>query len=202
MRGGSGRRRCRSSGALAASWTGILASTAIDLRIVRKLDDEKISFCLIGAAALAANGFARYTADVDLLTVEAKVLVAAFWKDFQRQPELRRGDAADPLRGVVRWSNEVPLDLIVGRGHAARWAVATAVALPSFPCPVATPLALTLLKLEAGSPQDRADILSLVSVQREVNRAAWLEEVRGHLKRLSAGARAAWKALQADLATL
>ena len=179
-----------------------MASIAIDPEVAERFADEKIGFCLIGAAALAANGFARYTADVDLLTVDKRVLVDAFWAKLQRPPEVRRGDAEDPLLGVVRWSGEAQLDLIVGKGHAARLAVDTAVALPGNPCLVATPLALALLKLEAGSPQDRADILSLVAVQRELNGAPWLRDVPQHVKKLSADARAGWKALQADLAKL
>jgi hypothetical protein len=179
-----------------------LVSIAIDPQVLRKLENEKVGYCLIGAAALAANGFARYTADVDLLTVDKKALVAAYWDGLRRRPEVRRGDADDPLLGDARWSGETQLDLIVGKGHAAHLAVDTAVGLPGNPCRVATPLALTLLKLEAGSPQDRADVLSLVSVQRELNGAPWLAEVTQHLKKLSRDARAAWKALQADLASL
>jgi hypothetical protein len=177
-----------------------LASSALDPQVLGRLEERRISFCLIGAAALSANGFARYTADVDLLTLDTRVLVMSFWEGLVRTPEVRKGGEDDPLQGVVRWSGDLPLDLIVGRGHAARLAVDTAVVLPTFPALVATPLALTLLKLEAGSPQDRADILSLASVQRELNGAAWLAEVPLHLDQLSQAAREVWQAMQIDLA--
>ncbi len=176
-----------------------MASGALDPRVVGRLEHEGVAFCLIGAAALSANGFARYTADLDLLTLDPRVLDRSFWDGLPLAPELRKGGEDDPLRGVARFEGEVPLDLIVGKGHAPRVAVGTAVPSSTFACRVAPPLALTLLKREAGSPPDRADLLSLVAVQRELGSAAWLAEVPGHVAHLSAAARAAWGDLQVDL---
>jgi len=170
----------------------------IDARLIAWLEGKKVRFCVIGGVALAVHGFARYTADVDLLTMETAVLDPAFWSGTVAT-EIRVGDADDPLAGLVRWPGEPEHDLLVGRGYAMQLAVDTAASSSALGCPVATPLALVLLKLEAGGPQDRSDILSLVEAQRVLGRAAWLAEVPSHLPCLSAEARACWERVEADL---
>jgi hypothetical protein len=170
----------------------------IDARLIAWLEGKKVRFCVIGGVALAAHGFARYTADVDLLTMEAAVLEPGFWSGTVT-PEIHIGDADDPLAGLVRWPGEPEHDLLVGRGYAMQLAVDTATSSSALGCPVATPLALVLLKLEAGGPQDRSDILSLVEAQRTLARASWLAEISQHLPRLSAEARACWERVEADL---
>jgi hypothetical protein len=52
--------------------------------------------------------------------------------------------------------------VVVGRGHAAREALGTAVHHPRLGARVATPLSIVLLKLEAGGAQDSYDILALM----------------------------------------
>lgn len=164
------------------------------------LDGKSVPFCLIGASALAARGFARFTADVDLLTLSADVLRPEFWAGFEHgSVEIRQGEPGDPLRGVVRLGLEPVHDLVVGLGYAAKVATDTAETVPTVPCKVATPLGLVLLKLEAGSPRDRLDILGLVSAQRELTGAPWLPDLPGHIPRLSREAQAVWEKVKADL---
>lgn len=170
----------------------------IDRRLTAHLEASGIRFCLVGGVALAAHGFARYTADVDLLTMDARVLAPELWAAIPAV-EIRSGDPDDPLAGLVRWPTEPRHDLLVGRGYAMRLAVDTALRSSVLGVPVATPLALTLLKLEAGGPQDRNDILALVDAQRSLGVAAWVEEIAGHVPRLSAHAQACWKRVAADL---
>jgi hypothetical protein len=173
-------------------------STVVDASVVALLDRLGVRFSLIGGVALGAHGFARYTADVDLLTMDGRVLAEEFWTG-STLPEIHRGDPDDPLAGLVRWDLDPTHDLLVGRGHAMQLAVDSAAADATLGCRVATPLALVLLKLEAGGPQDRNDILSLVDAQRTLGSAAWLSEVASHLGRLSAPARAAWERVRGDL---
>ncbi len=170
--------------------------------VAEEIRRHGVPCCLIGAAALAVHGFARYSADIDLLTLDRRVLSENFWKGASPAPEVRVGDADDPLAGVVRWHVEPEVDLIAGKGHAARFALETAAPAPGLPCPVATPLALALLKLEAASPQDLADVLSLAAVQRELNGAPWVAEIPSHVAKLSAAARAAWQQLEPALARI
>jgi len=165
----------------------------------RVLAERQIPYALIGAMALARHGAARYSADVDLLTLRPEVLSADFWVGFPSVPALRRGDVEDPLEGVVRWSGPRPVDLIVGKGPAMAFAVQTASQDEELGIPVVSPLGLFLLKLEAGGPQDRYDILSLVAAQRALNGASWLAEVAAREGLLSASARGVLEELRALL---
>ena len=106
--------------------------------------------------------------------------------------EIRRGDADDPIAGLVRCPGPPPHDLLVGRGYAAQLAVDTAEASAALGCAVATPLALTLLKLEAGGAQDCWGVVSLIQAHRALGRVAWVDEVPAHLPRLSVEARTCW----------
>jgi len=170
----------------------------VDPTLVAYLDTRGVRFCVIGGVALAVHGFARYTADVDLLTMDATVLAADFWSG-SAVTEIRRGEGDDPLAGLVRWSSEPPHDLLVGRGHAMRFAVDTAAENTTVGARVATPLGLVLLKLEAGGPQDRNDILALVQARQALAGAGWLADVPAHLPHLSAEARACWARVEPDL---
>lgn len=163
-----------------------------------RLDRSGVSWCMIGGSALAAHGYARFTADVDVLTMDDRVLDQNFW-DGDEAPEIRKGDWDDPLRGVVRFHGEPGLDLIVGAGYAMRFAVETAELHPTLGFRVATPLAMVLLKLEAGGPMDRSDIIGLVDTRRQLDSVEWLGEIAQHLPRLSDEARACHAALAPHL---
>lgn len=59
---------------------------------------------LIDAYAMAVRGYPRFTIDVDLLTADDCVLDPAAWAALEREGAAvgpRRGDADDPLGGVV-----------------------------------------------------------------------------------------------------
>lgn len=170
----------------------------VDAGVIALLERLGVRFCVIGGVALGVHGFARYTADVDLLTMDGRVLAEGFWTG-GAVPEIRRGDADDPLAGLVRWQVDPVHDLLVGRGYAMQLAADSATPEATLGCPVATPLALLLLKLEAGGPQDRNDILALADAQRTLGTADWLGEIVTHLPRLSTPARATWERVRADL---
>jgi hypothetical protein len=57
---------------------------------------------------------------------------------------------------------------------------------------VAAPVGLILLKLEAGSPQDAADILALLGNAGALGRPSMKEEVASTVPRLTQDARTFW----------
>lgn len=134
------------------------------------LDREHVAFALIGGDALAAHGVARSTLDTNLFTVDQRVLDAPFWSRLRDTPgrtiDVRRGDADDPLGGVVELTapGDRPIDVIVGRSPwQANMAVeAERAVIQGIEIPVARVSDLILLKLYAGGPQDVADIHQLL----------------------------------------
>jgi hypothetical protein len=175
-------------------------SRVLDRSLLDLLDQRQVAYCVIGGVALAAHGHARYTADVDLLTMDRRVLDVEFWAGAPRAVELRTGDADDPLAGLVRWPASPPHDLVVGRGHAMSVAVAPAAHDTLLDAPVASLEAMVLLKLEAGGPQDLNDILSLADAVRVLGgQVHWHATIGPHLERLSAPARLAWQRVAGDL---
>lgn len=139
-------------------------------RVHATLDRLGVPHALVGAAALAAHGVSRATLDLDVLVTDGRTLDAATWQPLEAagvRVDIRRGDADDPLAGVVRIEHgtDRPVDVIVGR---AAWQAdvlrrATAVQIGGAAVPVATAADLVLLKLYAGGPQDRWDVAQLLA---------------------------------------
>lgn len=156
-----------------------MSADTILARVTARLTERGIEHRLIGAAALAAHGVTRSTRDVDLLAVDPAVLDAALWVGAVPPGftvEIRRGDAADPLLGVVRIEEDLAddadwerlpeaLDIVVVGG---RWAAR----MTSSPGPelligatavrAVAVVDLVLLKLYAGGPRDAWDIAALL----------------------------------------
>jgi len=167
-------------------------------RVAGLLATERIPFALIGAAALAARGVSRSTHDLDLLTTDRRVLDPALWRRLTGvDTEVRRGDASDPLEGVVRLASqgEPDVDLIVGR---ARWQTAIVgraetVRVGDIDLPVARAADLILLKLFAGGTQDRWDIEQLLATG---DRGVLVGEVERALRDLPPASLTLWAALR------
>lgn len=166
----------------------------VDAELRRRLDAAQIQYCLIGAAALAVHGYVRATADIDLLTLDERVLAETFWAG--TKVAIRRGDRDDPLVGSIVWTSAIQHDVIVGRGYAASLALRTAPPNAELGCRVADPLALALLKLEAGSAQDLYDVVALIQRRHSIDGAPWADDIQGHLPQLSSAARDAWARMQ------
>jgi len=137
-------------------------------RVTRVLADRHVPHALIGAAALAARGIARSTFDLDLLTVDRRVLDRTLWAPLEAEGiavDIRAADATDPLGGVVRLTaaGERPVDLILGRHEWQARAVTRSERLPDGP-PVVTAVDLILLKLHAGGTQDLWDVRALLEL--------------------------------------
>lgn len=174
----------------------------IDPEIAACLRDAGIRFCLIGAQALARHGVVRFTADADLLVMNARVLSRDFWPPALAGAisALRRGDGDDPLAGVVRFTTRPQVDLLVGRGEIMRAAVDNAVHDGMIGAPVATPLDLVLLKLEAGGPLDLGDIINLVEAQREIAPGVDLvAAIDARAQALSDWGKRAWARVRPDI---
>ncbi len=125
--------------------------------------------------------------------LDPRVLHADLWTEWGAgAPRITKGDCDDPLGGVVRFPGSPRQDLILGRGAAARIALETCERAESFPCPVASPLGLILLKLEAGSPQDAADILALLGNAEALGHPSLKEDVASTIPQLTHDARAFW----------
>ena len=139
--------------------------------VCARLDAASVGYALIGGAAMGLQGVPRSTQDFDLLTVDARVLDAAFWKDVAGAARLRRGDADDPLAGVVRLESAglFPVDLVVGRFEWQRRIVERAerLAVGRGKVPVVGAADLILLKLFAGGSQDAWDIEQLLAVNSQ-----------------------------------
>lgn len=171
-------------------------------RVAAILDEAGARYAVIGAAALAARGVARSTRDVDLLALADTCLDAARWAPLAEagiEVTISRGDAEDPLSGVVRFTapDERPVDLVVGR-H--RWQArvldrATPVAMPGAPLPTAQARDLVLLKLFAGGAQDAWDVLQLLAGP---DRETLVSQVSADVDVLPARCRRLWEQVLED----
>jgi hypothetical protein len=163
------------------------------------LTEHHVSFALIGAAALAIHGVARSTLDIDLLVIDARVLSESFWSGLPPavRVDIRTGDAADPLAGVVRLraDGERDVDIVVGRGAWQADLIARAEPTPhgALDLPVVQVADLVLLKLYAGGSQDRWDIEQLLA---RPDRHVLAEQVEARLAPLPDGARTLWTTLR------
>ena len=171
-------------------------------RVMSALDARGIAHALIGAAALAASGVARSTVDLDLLTLDSRVLEHDLWTTLREagvEVDIRIGDVDDPLAGVVRISStgQRPVDIILGRHSWQRRAVGRARLLPNG-VKVVRPSDLVLLKLYAGGTQDLWDIRQLLEA---VNDTDLVAEVEADLGELPADARALWNIVRRPDAT-
>ena len=150
------------------------------------LTGRGMDVAVIGAAALAAHGVPRATADLDLLAVDLAVLDDEVWSDLRAagdEVEVRRGDEADPLAGVVRVAREgdASVDVIVGKAAWQRDLLgrASPTRVVDTELPVVAASDLALLKLYAGGPQDAWDIDQLLNVDPGI--AAQVEAGLGSL---------------------
>jgi hypothetical protein len=161
-------------------------------RVLRSIDAPH---ALIGAHAMAARGYPRFTVDIDLLTSDARVLVPSLWTPLVEagaSVDPRKGDTEDPLAGVVHilLSDGTDVDLIV-----ARWKWEAAVIERAEPMQVAgteikVPRTsdLILLKLAAGGYTDLHDAAALLALAEDQA----IPEVERHIADVRPDVRALW----------
>lgn len=172
--------------------------TALLSGAVKLLEECGARPALIGAMALAVHGIGRSTQDVDLLVVDRSVLAADVWKGLARRGaavEIRRGDADDPLAGVVRLSRpgEAAVDVIVGKREWQSQALdrRVEVNLEGLRLHAVRAPDLVVLKLDAAGPQDLLDIRLLLHGR---DGAALRAEVEALLRSLPQSLRVTWAA--------
>lgn len=142
-------------------------------QVTSALRQERIDFAIIGAAALAAHGVSRSTVDIDLLVTDPRVLSLQWralnptWDAADVHVDVRRGDADDPLAGVIRFTQpgEREVDLVVGRYQWQRNIIGRAhpIDLEDIQIPVVDLAGVILLKLYAGGAQDAWDVEQLLA---------------------------------------
>ncbi len=171
--------------------------------VVALLDGNAIDHTLIGAAALAIHGVSRSTADIDLFTLDDRVLQEQLWSDLRgRGVDVRslRGDYEDPLAGSVRlaMAGERTVDVVVGRYEWQKKIVESSeiTSIGEVTVKVAGPAGLVLLKLYAGGPKDAWDIRSLLESHQS---AASIEaDVNAEVLRLPADSQNLWKRIREE----
>ena len=171
-------------------------------RVTAVLDGAGPRYAVIGASAMAARGVARSTHDIDLLTLADACLDAALWAplaDAGVAVSVTRGDAEDPLAGVVRFEEggTRPVDLVVGR-H--RWQVrmldrAEPAVVGGSSVPTVQARDLIALKLFAGGAQDAWDVAQLLAGP---DREALIAEVSADIGDLPARCRKSWERILAE----
>lgn len=173
--------------------------TALFDEVTRHLATRHIRYAVIGAAALALHGVSRSTFDQDLLVTDSSVLAAEMWEPLRNSTaiDVRRGDAGDPLAGVVRFqrADERPVDIVVGRFKWQSDIVLRAERLgaPGAEIPLARAADLVLLKLYAGGSQDRWDIEQLLALDLD---GAIRTEVESRISDLPGRCETMWAALR------
>jgi hypothetical protein len=136
------------------------------------LESHGVGTVVIGAVALAAHGYVRFTEDLDLgVSTDAGTLrhIAESLRTAGFDIELREPDGEDPLGGVVDVRGSFGLVQIVnygGRFPAAiedGLAAADTVIRPESRLRIVPLPHLVALKLYAGGTKSRADIVELLS---------------------------------------
>ncbi|MDE0597340.1 MAG: nucleotidyl transferase AbiEii/AbiGii toxin family protein [Roseibacillus sp.] len=147
-------------------------------RVADLLDQHGVPAVVIGAVALAAYRYVRYTEDIDL-GVDADLpcmrKLAAALREEGFTVELREPDGDDPLGGVIDVSGSFGLVQVVSFADRLPAAIRDALAgddvrvspgsnLRLVPLPQ-----LVALKLYAGGSKSRADIVELLRRNREAD---------------------------------
>lgn len=164
--------------------------------VLRVLQSLGAPFALIGAHAMAARGYPRFTVDVDLLTTDERVLTPRTWAGLTQAGaivEPRRGDADDPLGGVVHilLADGTDIDLVL-----AKWTWEAGIIDRSEPMSIGgvnirVPRTsdLILLKLAAGGYADLQDAAALLAMG---NPETLVRDVETHIDAVRPDVRPLW----------
>lgn len=158
------------------------------LDIVQKLNLAAVQYLIVGGVAVNAHGYLRHTKDLDLVIglrpdnclTAMKALAELGYRPRVPEPIESFADPAVRERWAVEkhmvvlqlWSDErpqTPIDVFVREpftlsaelGEALREEIA-----PGLRAPIVSYPTLRKLKLEAGRPQDLADIAQLETIRR------------------------------------
>jgi hypothetical protein len=157
------------------------------------LEAAGIRHALIGAVALSAYGVNRASVDLDLFAADAACLRPELWADLRSRGvsvAIRKGDASDPLAGVVRFQapGENPIDVVVGKFSWQTKLLERAE--PIGGTLIVRAADLVLLKLYAGGLQDSWDVQQLLA---RPSRDDLIREVESRLSELPRRCQELWK---------
>jgi len=148
------------------------------------LREFQVDAVVIGALALAAHHYVRYTEDIDLgINADIKTLrqVADALRERNFEAELREPDAVDPLSGVIDVLGSFGMVQIINFGQTFPAVISDAVreatltARPGSNLRLAPLPHLIALKLYAGGFKSKADIAELLVRNPDAD----LDEIRG-----------------------
>lgn len=169
--------------------------------VLAALDAVGAAYALIGAHAMAARGYPRFTVDIDLLTTDRRVLDRDTWRTIERNGgavDPRRGDPDDPLAGVVhiRTHDDAEIDVILAKWRWEAGVIERAETMHVAAVAIAVPRTsdLILLKLAAGGHLDLHDAAVLLGLG---DRRRTVEEVEACLADVRPDVRPAWRELLA-----
>jgi hypothetical protein len=172
--------------------------------VTRILDAMGVPYALIGAHAMAARGYPRFTVDVDFLTADARVLDRATWRALEQDGALvdpRRGEHDDPLGGVVhvQIGDDTDVDIILARWKWEARVIERAEPMTIAGVEVRVPRTadLVLLKLAAGGYLDLHDAAALLETG---SRPDIVREVESRLDEVTPDVRPVWRDLLASAA--
>jgi hypothetical protein len=170
--------------------------------VQRVLDALGAAHALIGAHAMAARGYPRFTVDLDLLTADDRVLDPATWTSLEREGavvEPRRGDADDPLGGVVHilLADGTDVDIVVAKWKWEAEVIERAdpMSILGVPIRVARTSDLILLKLAAGGYADLQDAAALLAMGES---GTVIRDVNAHVDDVRPDVRQVWRDLLAS----
>lgn len=164
------------------------------LEVSERLDRLSIAHAVIGALALSVHGVVRASNDIDILVTDVRCLDPSTWSgaDFATTIEVRRGDADDPLAGLVRLTpaHGTRIDIVIGRGQWQEEILRRSRRAQVFGAsiPVVAPADFVLLKLYAGGPQDAWDVDQLLDALPDAE-----AEVASRIDVLPSDSRRLWK---------
>ncbi len=151
------------------------ATLLLASEVARELSENGLEPVLIGALALAAHGYTRTTADVDLAVAmhpDELPKLAAKLKRPDRTVETSLPDAGDPLGGVItiRRDGALPVQIVnfdnpPAGGFPALVRAAQrepAILLETTSLHVVSAKMLVFFKLYAGGPKSELDIMELL----------------------------------------
>jgi hypothetical protein len=174
--------------------------------VLRVLEAIGAPHALIGAHAMAARGYPRFTVDTDFLTTDPRVLDRTTWATLEAAGavvDARRGDQDDPLAGVVHielpGGADVDVVLAKWKWEASVIARAEPMRVAGLEVPVVQLADLILLKLAAGGHLDLHDAAVLLTL---ADREPLVHAIEGRLPEVRPDVTGAWRdLLAADRAT-